>query len=192
MVAASALSSVVFPVPVPPEIRMFLRRLHGRHQRVRQRRRSASRLPRARPSAYRCVNFRTVSVGPSTEHGGNIAATREPSSRRASSAGCTSEISSPHARAMFLIATVRFRTSKRPVRHQLRCAPSRSTNTRRPPPLTITSVTVGSRSRSSIGRRNGRIRSRLLIARLAPGDRSSWSARPGSAASGSRTAAGAG
>jgi hypothetical protein len=48
----------------------------------------------------------------STAHGGNIAATREPSSSRASSIGWRSEISSPHARAMFLIATVRFRIAK--------------------------------------------------------------------------------
>ena len=65
------------------------------------------------------MNFRIVSAGPATAHGGNMAATREPSSRRASSIGCMSEISSPQARAMFLIATVRFRRFERSARHGL-------------------------------------------------------------------------
>ncbi len=65
------------------------------------------------------MNFRIVSAGPATAHGGNMAATREPSSSRASSIGCTSEISSPQARAMFLIATVRLRGSSATIRHAL-------------------------------------------------------------------------
>ena len=88
----------------------------------------------------RFVNLRMVRIGPPTAHGGNIAATREPSSRRASSSGCISEISSPQARAMFLMATVRFRGSRSPVRHASSRRPSRSTKTRRPPSFTITSV----------------------------------------------------
>jgi hypothetical protein len=61
---------------------------------------------------YRRVNLRIVRIGPVTAQGGNIAATRDPSSRRTSSNGCISEISSPQARAMFLIATVRLRVSR--------------------------------------------------------------------------------
>src|SRR5258708_1632670 len=38
-------------------------------------------------SVYRLVNFRMVRTGPATEQGGNMAATREPSSSRASRSG---------------------------------------------------------------------------------------------------------
>ena len=121
--------------------------------------------------------------------GSNMKPKQAPSSL-ASSIGWRSEISSPQARAMFLIATVRFRTSN--VRSGI-CSmhPRLSTNTRRPPPFTMTSVIAGSTRRSSIGFRNGRMRSRLLISRPVPGDRNSSSARRGSAASDSSTAAGA-
>ncbi len=142
-------------------------------------------------SVNRFVNLRMVRIGPATAHGGNIAATREPSSSRASSNGCISEISSPHARAMFLMATVRFRgSSTRSDTHSSR--PSRSTKTRCPPWFTMTSVIRGSTRRSSIGRRNGRIRSRLLTVHLATHGRSNWFGRPDSTASGSSTAAATG
>jgi len=49
-----------------------------------------------------------VSVVPPTLHGGNTAATREPSGRRESRIGCPSEMSSPSERAMFFTATLRF------------------------------------------------------------------------------------
>ena len=111
MCAASALSSVVLPVPVPPEIRMFCCVATASVELRRQCRRQRADVDelveavavRELPNGQR--------PGPPTAHGGNIAATREPSSRRASSSGCISEISSPQARAMFLIATVRFRVS---------------------------------------------------------------------------------
>ena len=63
---------------------------------------------------------------------------------------------------MFLMATVRFRTSSARLGTSS-TAPLRSTKTRRPPQLTITSVMAGSRSKSSIERRNGRMRSRLPL-----------------------------
>ena len=55
-------------------------------------------------------------------------------------------------------------------------------------PLTITSEISSSRIRCSIGRRNGRIRSKLVIAVPAPAGRSTTGFDPGNAASGSRAA----
>ena len=182
-----ALSKVVLPVPVPPDTRM-LRRVA-----IAVANPSASSdvtvpNPTSSSNVKRWVNLRIVNTGPEIAHGGNMAATREPSSSRASRIGCASEISSPQARAMFLTATVRFLGSS--VLSASICrAPLRSTKTRRPPSLTITSVTEGSVSRSSIGLRNGRIRSRLLITFLGPRARNSLSARRDSAASGSSTVA---
>ena len=191
MWAASALSSVVFPVPVPPEIRMFCCVATACDQLRMPVPVSARQRRPARRRLYRRVNFRMVSAGPATAHGGNIAATREPSSSRASSSGCMSEISSPQARAMFLIATVRFRVSSVRAEHGFEGAVALDEHA----PAAVVHHHLGDgrdrASRSSIGLRNGRMRSRLLIAHLAPRDRSSWSARRGSAASGSRTAAAA-
>ena len=59
----------------------------------------------------RVWNLRIVSVVPPRLHGGSTAATREPSGRRESRIGCSSETSSPSARAMFLTATCRLRSS---------------------------------------------------------------------------------
>ena len=188
--AARAFSSVVFPVPVPPEMRML------RSAAIAATSLWASAddnvpISTRSSSVYRRPNLRIVRAGPAMAHGGNIAATRDPSSSRASRIGCNSEISSPQARAMFLMATVRFRDSS--VRSGTSSTPpARSTKTRRPPSLTINSVTAGSRNRSSIGRRNGRIRSRLLITLLARRDRSSSFARRGSAASSSKYCGGNG
>ena len=110
--AARAFSSVVLPVPVPPEIEDVLLRRRPRPRAAPPASGDhASRLRPDRPGCTGGVNLRIVRTGPATAHGGNIAATRDPSSSRASSIGCISEISSPQARAMFLIATVRFRVS---------------------------------------------------------------------------------
>lgn len=100
--------------------------------------------------------------------------------------GCASEISSPQVRAMFLIATFKLRSSTVRSRISSR-TPARSTNTRRPPEFTITSVTVGSSSRCSIGFTNGRMRAKLLTRRPGRHGRSSWSGRPDIAASDSST-----
>ncbi len=53
-------------------------------------------------------NFRIVNVTPFSEHGGNAAATREPSGRRASSSGFASPMSFPSDRAIRLTAFIRY------------------------------------------------------------------------------------
>ena len=109
----------------------------------------------------RVWNLRIVSVVPPRLHGGKTAATREPSGRRESRIGFSSETSSPSARAMFLTATFRLRSSTlHAVRPRAR-ARARSTKTRREP-LTMISVTSGSSIRCAIGRRNGRMTSKLI------------------------------
>src|ERR1700687_667893 len=101
-----------------------------------------------------------VSVVPPTLHGGNTAATREPSGRRESRIGFSSETSSPSARAMFFTATLRLRSSiSTPSTASI--SPLRSTKIRREP-LTMISVTSGSWIKCAIGRRNGRITSKLM------------------------------
>ena len=55
--------------------------------------------------------FATLLFVPPMLHGGKTAATREPSGSRESRMGCSSEMSSPRTRAMFLTATRRLRSS---------------------------------------------------------------------------------
>ena len=93
--AASAFSNVVFPVLVPPLIRMFsffsmaawtAPSTSGVIVPVRT---SSSAVKK------RVWNLRMVRVVPPTLHGGKTAATREPSGRRESRIGFSSETSSP-------------------------------------------------------------------------------------------------
>ena len=104
ILAASPFSRVVFPVPVPPEMRMFLR--PSQPDTVRRPSSEVSvPIVTSSSSETRCVNLRTVSVGPSTEHGGNIAATRDPILRGVHRASADALISHRHKPGDVLIAT---------------------------------------------------------------------------------------
>jgi hypothetical protein len=95
MKAEVALSVVVFPVPVPPEMRMLSLPLT-------QAARNCAAFGVIDPNETRSSivygsreNFRIVSVGPLSESGGMIAFTRLPSGRRASTIGEASSIRRP-------------------------------------------------------------------------------------------------
>src|SRR5437868_15544631 len=82
-----ALSVVVLPVPVPPEMRML-------SFPFTQAARNCAAFGEIEPKEIRSFivygsreNFRIVSVGPLSASGGMIALTREPSGRRASTIG---------------------------------------------------------------------------------------------------------
>ena len=93
--AESALSVVVLPVPVPPEMRTLSLPLT-------QAARNCAACDVRDPNAIRSFivygsreNFRIVSVGPLSASGGMIAFTREPSGRRASTIGEASSMRRP-------------------------------------------------------------------------------------------------
>src|SRR6516162_5485847 len=158
--ATRALRSVVFPVPVPPVISMLSRAsiascMIRSWPAVTVPVRTSSSAVKKRP-----WNLRMVKVVPPRLTGGKAAATRDPSGRRESSKGCSSEMSSPRARARFRTATRRL-CSRTVTSGTASMRPSRSTNTA-PEPFTMTSVTAGSRIQASMGRRNGRITSKLM------------------------------
>src|SRR5919199_6890270 len=95
MYADIALSVVVLPVPVPPEIRMF-------SFPCTQAERNCAAFGEIDPKLIRSSivygsreNFRIVSVGPLRESGGMIALTRDPSGSRASPIGEDSSIRRP-------------------------------------------------------------------------------------------------
>ncbi len=93
--AETALSSVVLPVPVPPEMRMLS--LPWTHW---ARNSAVCSVIEPRPIRFSSVsasraNFRIVSDGPRSESGGMIALTRLPSGRRASTIGDASSIRRP-------------------------------------------------------------------------------------------------
>ena len=94
----STLSSVVLPVPVPPETRMFSR---ASTQASSSSAISGVRVPKPIRSSTvngSLANLRMVSVEPLKASGGMIALTREPSARRASTSGEDSSIRRPTAR----------------------------------------------------------------------------------------------
>src|SRR6516225_3055917 len=158
--ATRALRSVVFPVPVPPLISLLSRAsiascMIRSWPAVTVPVRTSSLAVKKRP-----WNLRMVKVVPPKLTGGKAAATRDPSGRRESSKGCSSEMSSPRARARFRTATRRL-CSRTVTSGTASMRPSRSTNTA-PEPFTMTSVTAGSRIQASMGRRNGRITSKLM------------------------------
>ena len=93
--AETAFRSVVLPVPVPPEIRMFsFPRTHSAMNCADCSVIVPSPLRSASDSASR-ANFRIVSDGPRRASGGMIALTRLPSGRRASTIGDDSSIRRP-------------------------------------------------------------------------------------------------
>src|SRR5205823_6536797 len=155
------LSVVVFPEPVPPLIRMFLRERTQSSSRLASAWSSVPRAIRSSISKWRVLNLRIVSVTPFRLEGGMTAATLLPSGSRESRIGCDSEMSPPSRRAIFFTATrSAFSPSETPL-----------TGSRYPPfsmntesaPFTITSLTDGSRIRCSIGLRNGSMVSKPCI-----------------------------
>lgn len=95
MQAESALSNVVFPLPVPPETAILRLRWTAQRKKVRT---SLSNEPRSRMSSSEknCSrNLRIVRIGPSSERGGMIAFTRCPCLRRALTIGDVSSMRLP-------------------------------------------------------------------------------------------------
>ena len=91
----STLSSVVFPVPVPPETMMLSR---ASTQACSSSAISGVRVPKAIRSSTlngSLANLRMVSVEPLKASGGMIALTRDPSASRASTSGEDSSIRRP-------------------------------------------------------------------------------------------------
>ena len=89
------LSVVVLPEPVPPETKTFRR---ASTQALRKSNMSAVAVPnRIRSSTVKgeAENFRIVITGPTSDSGGMIALTREPSVRRASTIGDDSSTRRP-------------------------------------------------------------------------------------------------
>ncbi len=89
------MSSVVLPVPVPPDTMMFSL---ARTQAFSSSAISGVRVPksiRLRTVSGTLLNFRMVSEEPPTASGGMTALTRDPSSRRASTSGDDSSIRRP-------------------------------------------------------------------------------------------------
>ena len=120
-----ALSSVVLPLPVPPETAMLLR---ARTAQMSKRRTLRSTEPLSTMSCKvmtREVNVLIVSIGPSSASGGTMAFTRCPCARRAFTIGDDSSIrlpSWPMIRSMSILTS-----SSLAKRNSLRCkTPSRS------------------------------------------------------------------
>ena len=94
------LSIVVLPEPVPPETKMLRRAFT---QASRNSNISGVAVPkRTRSSTVNGVaeNFRMVSTGPTSDSGGMMAFTREPSARRASTIGLDSSMRRPMGEMM--------------------------------------------------------------------------------------------
>ena len=149
MYADSTFSRVVFPLPVPPVIRMFRRFFTALERNSNM---SASSAPRAtNSSALRgsAANLRIESSGPSTAMGGMTAFTREPSGNRQSTIGEDSSIRRPAWATIFWMIRVRCWLSlkRSPV---FWSRPLRSTCTRLGV-VTRMSEIVGSCSRGSRG-----------------------------------------
>ena len=95
MNALIALSVVVLPVPVPPEIRMFSLPLTHAAMNWAERAVSVPKEIRSLMPYGSRENFRIVTVGPLSASGGMIALTRLPSGRRASTIGDASSTRRP-------------------------------------------------------------------------------------------------
>ena len=103
----SAFSSVVFPEPVPPEMRTLSCAWMHRLRKSTDSSLSEPRLIMSwRPRRLR-ENLRIVSSGPDSESGWMIALTRDPSGRRASTIGDDSSIRRP------ICATIRLMIRRR-------------------------------------------------------------------------------
>src|SRR3954471_23128377 len=153
-----ALSNVVLPVLVPPLIKMVWFRMTASSMILRSPGVSVPARTSSSQVKKRGWNLRMVSVVPPRLQGDMIAATREPSGRRASRIGCSSEMSSPTARAMFFTATRRLRSS-RVTSETCSICPLRSTKIWCDP-LIMTSLISGSMIKCAIGRRKGRTSSK--------------------------------
>ena len=144
--ADSALSSVVLPAPVPPEITTFSR---ARTNAFSSSTVAASTEPSSR--SWASVNSRgkrrIVSVGPRSASGGMITFTRSPVGSRASTIGLDSSTRRLTWDTMRSIVWYSCASSVN-VRSALCRRPSRSTQTSSVP-LTMISVTVGSASSGS-------------------------------------------
>ena len=165
----SAFSSVVLPVPVPPEIRMFS---SARTQRLRKstvvsgERAEPDQVVQVEPLARRtCGSSRS---GPVSDSGGMIALTRLPSGRRASTIGEDSSMRRPTWATILLM--IRRRCDSSVNRTGVSYSrPSRSTQTSYGP-LTMISVTVSSASSRSSGpwpRMSSAIASAMAVAVVA-------------------------
>ena len=91
----SAFSSVVFPEPVPPEIRMFSRACTQPASSCEHLGRSCAPFAISCSTRESAPKRRMDSTGPSSASGGMIALTREPSGRRASTIGDDSSTRRP-------------------------------------------------------------------------------------------------
>jgi len=109
----STLSSVVLPLPVPPETSTLSRPLTTAWQTsamvlVTAPSRISSSAER-RPTVKRRID----SSGPSSASGGMIALTREPSGRRASTIGCDSSMRRPTRLTMRSMIAIRWLLSRK-------------------------------------------------------------------------------
>ena len=91
----STLSSVVLPVPVPPETMMFSFAFTQAFSSSAISGVSVPNSMRFRTVSGTLLNFRMVSEDPPTASGGMTALTRDPSSRRASTSGEDSSMRRP-------------------------------------------------------------------------------------------------
>ena len=141
--AARALRSVVLPEPVPPLTTMLERAPPpSRSSAATAGAANASSAIRATPKR------RIVRHGPSTATGRTITFTRDPSAKRASTIGLDRSTRSPSGAT---IRSMRWGTVASSSTSSVAFEPPwRSTHTA-PPPLTITSVTVGSARNGSRG-----------------------------------------
>ena len=93
--AESTLRSVVFPEPVPPEMRMFFFAMTARSRNFAMRGVSEPRRMKSSTIRRRFGKRRIVMQLPRSASGRMMALTREPSARRASTSGCDSSIRRP-------------------------------------------------------------------------------------------------
>ena len=161
----SALRRVVLPDPVPPETRMLRRERNTRSASARTSSGSAPCFTRSSAEKARLPKRRTViaTVGLA---GGTQMATREPSSRRASTIGELAG-SSPKGRAMWMAARRRADSS----RSGASCAvnrPARSTQTLPGPLIMISLTSESSRALSNPGRNGFRCSSPLAALIICP------------------------
>ena len=145
----STLSIVVLPVPVPPVTSTFSPPRTQADTRSATAGVSVPSSTRSSTCSGSRENLRIVSIGPSTESGGITAFTREPSASRASTIGDDSSMRRPTWPTMRSMTRRRWSSEKN--RESVSTmTPLRSTKIGAVE-LTITSLTVGSARKRSIG-----------------------------------------
>ena len=179
--AASAFRSVVLPVLVPPLIKMFSsrrdRRLERRQHLRRHRADPHEFLGREEPRLKLADRQRRAAEAARREDGGHARAVRQ---ARVEDRLLLGDVVAQRAGDVLDgDAADCARRAGRPATS--RTTPCRSTKTRREP-LTMISLTSGSWIRCAIGRRNGRMTSKLITGLPSRRDRSSWSGRRDSTA----------